>query len=173
MSDSINRLSSSELVCSAFKLLEGDPDTLLGAVDRILIAATKVKELSFTPTSENQLLVGIAGSEAFNVNLPHLSLFRSMLARIGTICDSAAKKSSLVGKGQAFLARTGVVADKTLTEQQDQEIEYVRASIRDQPGSPLYKLDAQLNIRLARRDEKTLHLEMENSPQKLSLVIRS
>ena len=173
MSDSINRGLVGDHVREAFRRLEGDPEALLSVVDRLLIAGANARECSFTPTSEHQLRVHISGNEAFTVNVSHMSLFRSMLARIGTICDSAARKTSLLGKGRAFLARTGMVADKTLTEQHGQEIEYVCASIREQPGSPLYRLDADLIIRLARRERTTLHLEMQNTPQELSLIVRS
>jgi hypothetical protein len=165
--------SIKETLCDAFALYERDQSALLEVVDLILTAAMQTKELSFSPVADNRLVVVVVGSEPFNVTVPNdLSSFRSILARIGTICDSAAKKTSLVGKGRAALVRTGVIPDKTLTER-GCGIEYVSASIREQLGSPLYRLDARLNIREAGHAEVSLQVEMQNELQTLSLVFRS
>jgi hypothetical protein len=66
-----------------------------------------------------------------------------------------------------------VIPDETLTERRAGRIKYVSPTIRDQPGSPLYRLDARLNIRETGGDEITLQVEMQNDLQKLSLVFRS
>jgi len=158
----------------AFALYERNQSALLEVVDLILGAAARTKELTFSPVAGNRVAVAVAGGESFDVSVPHdLASFRTILARIGTICDSAAKKTSLVGKGRAVLIRTGVIPDKTLTERRDSAIEYVSAVIREQPGSPLYRLDARLNIRKADGDEVSLQVEMHNEPGKLALIFRS
>ena len=83
---------------------------------------------------------------------------------------AAAEKRSLAGKAKGFLKRTGLIADKNVTERKDL-IEYVSAVVRQQPGSPLYKVDADLDIKQSNGIATPLHLTMQNDPQKLFLVI--
>ena len=169
-----NPTSIKDTLRDAFALYERNESALLEVVDLILIAAAQTKELTFSPVGQNRVAVTVASSEPFEVPVPHdLGSFRTILARIGIICDSAAKKTTLVGKGRAALIRSGVIADKTLTERRGSGVEYVSAVIRQQPGSPVYRLDARLCIRQADGNECSLQVEMQNEPQKLSLVFRS
>jgi hypothetical protein len=175
MITSNNPISPKEMLRQAFQQYQENPDTVVPVADQILCAATQAPKLNFTPTPAGRLAIAIGDDEAFEVGLPYdsVSSFRTLLARFGVICGAAAEKRSLTGKAKASLKRAGLVADKTVTERKDRTIEYVSAVVRDQPGSPLYKVDADLNVRQQNDTQTPLHVVMQNNGGKLFLRIES
>ena len=161
-----------DMINQTFQKYFENPESVVPIADQILSAAMKTPKLNFTPTSSGRLTVTIGNGESFEVGLPYdsVSSFRTLLARFGVICMAAAEKRSLAGKAKGFLKRTGLIADKNVTERKDL-IEYVSAVVRQQPGSPLYKVDADLDIKQSNGIATPLHLTMQNDPQKLFLVI--
>src|SRR5689334_21555258 len=91
-----------DILCGALDLIRRDPDTLLDAVDQILIAATQLQQLSLTAARDGHVIARVNGDAAVEMYISRSSLFRSVLARIGTICDSAARKRSISGKTQTL-----------------------------------------------------------------------
>jgi len=166
-------VSIKEMLRQVFQKYEENPDTVVSVADQILCAATQVPKLNFTPSSLGRLAITIGNDETFEVGLPHgsVSSFRSLLARFGVICGAAAEKRSLTGKVKASMKRVGLVVDKTVTERKDRTIEYVSAVVREQPGSPLYKVDADLDVKQSNGMATPLHLTMQNELQKLFLLI--
>jgi len=173
MNAQINPDSAKEMLRQAFQQYQENPGTVVPVADQILCAAMQGLKLNFTPTPSGRLAVAIAEEEIFEVGLPHgsVSSFRTLLARFGVICDAAAEKRSLAGKAKALLKRGGLVADKTVTERKNRTIEYVGAVLREQPGSPLYKVDADLDVKLPNATAIPLHLIMQNELGKLFLLI--
>ena len=165
--------SLKDSIYQAFQRYSENPEAVAFIADQILGVATKAPKLNFTPTSSGKLSVTIGNDEAFEVGLPYdsVSSFRTLLTRFGIICGAAAEKRSLSGKVKVFLKRTGLIADKNVTERKGQMIEYVSAVVRDQPGSPLYKVDADLDIKQSNGMATPLHLTMQNDLQKLFLLI--
>lgn len=166
-------LSTREMLRQAFQQYEENPDTVVQVADQILWAATQAPRLNFTPTSSGRLAIAIGGEEAFEVRLPYesISSFRTLLARFGVICGAVAQKRSVTGMVRASLKRAGVIADKAVTEQKGGKIEYQGAVVRAQPGSPCYKVDADLDIKQSNGIAISLHLVMQNELQNLFLFI--
>jgi hypothetical protein len=168
-------VSAREMLRQAFQQYQENPDAVVSVADQILCAAMQVPKLNFTPTALGRLAIAIGDDEPLEVGLPHdsVSSFRTLLARFGVICGTTAEKHSLAGKFKASLKRAGLVADKNVTERKKQMVDYVSAAIREQPGSPLYKVDADLNVKQPNGMAAALHLIMQNELQKLSLLIES
>jgi hypothetical protein len=157
---------------AALGALKGENVQFLQAVDKLLVAALRSDVLEASVVEGSKVLVKLGNDVSKIIELPHgVSTFRAILARVGTICDSAAKKSSFVGKARALLVRAGVVADNTLTERRSQEIKYLSASIRGQAGSPLYSLDGVLLVEDRGGEEARLHIVMENTGKGQRLTI--
>ena len=175
MNASNQSFSAKEMLRQAFKQYLEKPDALVLVADHILCAAMQAPKLNFTPTASGLLEIVIGDDETFEVGLPYdsVSSFRILLARFGVICSATAEKHPLAGKFKASLKRAGLVADKTVTERKNQMIDYVSAAIREQPGSPLYKVEADLIVKQPNGTASALHLVMRNEPQKLFLMIES
>ena len=164
-----------ELLRQAFQQYQQNPETVVPVADQILCAAIQAPKLNFTPTPSGRLAIAIGDDESLEVSLPNdsVSSFRTLLARFGVICSDAAQKRSTTGKLKASLKRAGLMADKTITEKKGQVVEYISAVIREQPGSPLYKIDADLDVKQPNGKAAPLHLMMQNELQKLFLLIES
>lgn len=165
--------SPGEMLRLAFDEYAGNPEAVVFVADQILCAATQAPKLKFTPTSSGRLGITIGDSEAFEVRLPHdsISSFRTLLARFGVICCAAAEKGSLAGKVKASFKRAGLLADRTVTEAIGGSIEYVSAVVRKEPGSPLYRVDADLDVKRPNGIAAPLHLTMQNETRGLFLLI--
>lgn len=160
----LSGLSPKECLVRAFQMYEENPmEALVEVTDQIFYAATFTPKLVIKPASRECLAITIGDDDKFEVGLPFksLSTFRTILARVGIICKIAAAQVP--------------ITDRTATERKEQVIEYVRAVIRDQPGSPLYKIDADLGVRHSDKSEKTLHVMMrnENTLERPFLAIES
>jgi hypothetical protein len=165
-----------EILQKAFLRYSSDPETSAVTVaDQILLASTKVTKVDMRPTALGQLAVTIGDQGTLLVDLPDhaLSSFRAILARFGTIARAASKKKTMFGRINASLISAGIFADDSVCEQKDKPIQYVRASFRKQVGSPLYKLDAELDIKKAAGDQIRLRVTMNNEsdPKKMFLQI--
>ena len=173
MNSTIYPVSTKEMLRQAFQDYQDNPETVVPIADQILCAAMQTPKLKFTPTSSGRLNILIGDAEEIEVRLPgeRVSSFRSLLARFGVICGATAQKRSLAGKSKTVLYKFGSVSDKTVTEPRDGVIEYVSAVVREQPGSPLYKVDATLEVKLPNGKVTSLHLEMQNELQKAFLLI--
>ncbi len=160
------------MIYQTFREYCENPESIVPIADQILIAATKAPKLNFYPTSSGRLTITIGNDEAFEVGLPYdnVSSFRTLLARFGVICGAAVEKRSLIGKAKVLLKRMNFIKDKNVTERKGGAIEYVNAEVREQSGSPLYKVDADLDVRL-KRMVIPLHLMMQNDLQKIFLLI--
>jgi hypothetical protein len=141
--------------------------------DRLFLAAIRAGSLELLPSASGGLGVNLAGSPPFEVPLPFgLSRFRSILARIGTICNAASSKTSLSGRLRGQLQKVGILSDKYNTEHRKHEFSYRRCSFPPVPGSPLYALDdAVLSLRGPERKNYDLKVTMKNSPGKSFLKL--
>jgi hypothetical protein len=165
-----------EIVRGAARIYSDNPsDALVAATDQLVRAAVRTRRLCLK-AGPNGILVVIIGDddEIFDVKLPcdNGSSFRAILARIGVICHATARKHSFQGRMRALLIRFGLGADRFLIEQKDAPIRYLRAVLRKQPGSPLYRVDAELEVQEEGGVVKLLHVHMENSPNNLFLTFR-
>jgi hypothetical protein len=162
-----------DIIYQAFEWYCKNPEDVVFVADRILFAATEASKLNFTPVASGRLSVIIGNDDGFEVAVPYnsTSCFRALLARFGLICGAAGKKRLLAGKITGFLRRRGIIADKNVTERKGQAIECVSALIQARPGSPLYKVDAELSVRQSGMKMTQLHLTMQNDNQKLFLQI--
>ncbi|HEV2394298.1 MAG TPA: DEAD/DEAH box helicase [Verrucomicrobiae bacterium] len=135
--------TAKEILVQAFEMFERNSETVVPVVDQILVAATKAPRIDIKPTPAGRLVVTLSEGETFEVSIPgDLSAFRAILARVGVICGAAAEKHTISGKTKAFLMPWGAIPDKRAVERRNQTIEYASAVVREQPGSPLYKVDA-------------------------------
>ena len=142
---SYKKFSPEEILLRAFKAYQGDPEgSLVAVANQILCAASKTPMLHIKPVSSARLGITVGKNDPFEVELQFnsLSSFRAILARIGIICK--------------------IGADKGAGQQIGEGIELVHAVIQEQPGSPLYKVDANLDIKFCGEGEARLHVIMQN-----------
>jgi hypothetical protein len=147
-------------------------EAFVEAVNHLLVAAFYAQTFELSVHDDAKVWARVGGQDYRPIELPHgVGTFRTILARVGTICRAASLKVALLGKARALLIRVGVIADKYMTEQKSRYLEYVRATIRDQPGSPLYVLDADLHVKIRGGDAARMAIKMSNQSQDFKLVI--
>ena len=160
------------LIIRAFARIKEQTPDFYEVVDDLLFAATAVDSVEVKPASTNSLSAKLANRGASEIALPlGMSSFRSVLARVGTICHSASTKSTLRGKFRAWLSRKKILSDTYCTEAEGQRFIYRSCRLEPIVGSPLYALDATLQICDRKGAAFNLKITMNNSLGHLFLKI--
>jgi hypothetical protein len=159
---------------AAVQLLQAKPPALLDAVDQILVAGLYSDTIELSLMGDSKILIRKENNVEETVELPQARpALRAILARVGTICSSTSKRSAPYSRLRSLLVRLGVVHDKLLVENRSNKVRYLSSEIKEQPGSPLYSLDAELCLSDIDGRRAALHVRTQNTGSCISLTIRS
>ena len=156
------------LVEAAFSRFTQYTPDLNPTTDNIFAAVVLAGYVEMVPHPSGTLNVKVGNCSPVEVPAK-ISNFRTILARIATICYAASEKKSIWGRLRARLRAAGILADFYETETGNHRFKYRKCSMPSSRGEHLYALEAVLDLSDTHGQNHRLKIKINNTLDNLLL----